>query len=93
MATKTEQHPVVVEDEILRAIQSSQEATLTIARTWAETLASVMPKLAEPHPPVAAENVAGFVQRLTEVHTAFLTNLFGIVLDMGKTLPQVVPTK
>lgn len=49
MATKTEQHPVVVEDEILRAIQSSQEATLTIARTWAETLASVMPKLAEPH--------------------------------------------
>lgn len=94
MAAKTEgPHPVVVEEEILRAIQASQEATLTIARTWADTMAAVMPKLTEPRPPVGVEGVTAFIERLTEVHAAFLTNLFGVVLDMGKVLPEVVSVK
>jgi len=54
----------VLQDQILSAVRTGQEATLHLARTWVETFVSVTPNLFDPRTVPNLRDYEGFAERL-----------------------------
>ena len=78
----------VLQDQILSAVRTGQEATLHLAKTWAETFVSVTPNLFDPRIVSNLHNYEGFAERLWSTNRDFVVGLFKIASDFGKKGPE-----
>ena len=73
----------VLQDQILSAVRTGQEATLHLAKTWAETFVSVTPNLFDPRIVSNLHNYEGFAERLWSTNRGFVVGLFKIAADFA----------
>ena len=85
-----EQAPVeqVLQDQILSAVRTGQEATLHLAKTWVETFASVTQTPFDPRTVSNLNNYQGFTERLLSSNRDFVVSLFKLASEFGKKWPE-----
>ena len=64
-----------LQEQVLKSIRTSQEATLTVVRSWAETIASVTPNVFQYFVLPNQEDVFGFAQKVLESQRDFVSGL------------------
>jgi hypothetical protein len=78
----------VLQDQILYAVRTGQEATLHLAKTWVETFASVTPKFFDRFTPPKMDEYYGFAEKLWSRNCDFVVSLLEIASDFGKSVPE-----
>ena len=73
----------VLQDQILNTVRTGQEATLHLAKTWAEMFVSVTPNLFDPRIVSGLHNYEGFAERLWSTNRDFVVGLFKIAADFA----------
>lgn len=77
-----------VQDKVLGAMRTSQEATVNVCRTWAQTFASVTPSVFEVLSPPKTDYYTGFAQRLWDSQRDFVLDMFEVAADLGRAVPE-----
>ena len=75
----------VLQDQILSAVKTGQEATLHLAKTWVETFVSVTPNLFDPRTVPNLRDYEAFAERLLSKNRDFLVGLFKIASDFASS--------
>ena len=78
----------VLQDQILFAVRTGQEATLHLAKTWVETFASVTQTPFDPRTVSNLNNYQGFTERLLSSNRDFVVSLFKLASEFGKKWPE-----
>ena len=78
----------VLQDQILNAVRTGQEATLHLAKTWVQTFVSVTPNLFDQRTMSNLNNYQGFAERLWSTNRDFLVSLAELASDFGKKGPE-----
>ncbi len=73
----------VLQDQILSAVRTGQEATLHLAKTWVETFVSVTPNLFDPRMVSSLRNYESFAETLWSKNLDFVVGLFKIAADFA----------
>ena len=73
----------VLQDQILSAVRTGQEATLHLAKTWVETFVSVTPNLFDPRMVSNLHNYESFAETLWSKNLDFVVGLFKIASDFA----------
>ncbi|MEA2591422.1 MAG: hypothetical protein QOD62_1253, partial [Actinomycetota bacterium] len=77
----------VLQDQILSAVKTGQEATLHLAKTWVDTFASVTPKLFDTVTMPNLDDYYGFAERMWSRNCDFVVSLLKIATDFGRNMP------
>ena len=73
----------VLQDQIVSALRTGQEATLHLAKTWVETFVSVTPNLFDPRMVSNLHNYESFAETLWSKNLDFVVGLFKIASDFA----------
>ena len=77
-----------LQEQVLKSIRTSQEATLTVARSWAETIATVTPNMFQFFGIPNQEELFGFTQQVLASQRDFLSGLFEATATASQAGPE-----
>jgi hypothetical protein len=77
-----------LQEQVLKSIRTSQEATLTVVRSWAETVASVTPNMFQFLGIPNQEEVLNFTQQVLASQRDFLSGLFEATAAASQAGPE-----
>ena len=78
----------VLQEQVLKSIRTSQEATLTAVRAWAETVATVTPNMFQFFGIPNQEDLFGFTQQVLASQRDFVSGLFEATAAAGAAGPE-----
>jgi hypothetical protein len=73
-----------VQDQILDAIRTTQEAAITVCRTWTQTFASVTPRMIEVFAVPRVDSFNGFAEKVWNTQRDFF-------VTMGEVAGGIIP--
>ena len=77
-----------LQEQVLKSIRTSQEATLTAVRAWADTVATVTPNMFQFLGVPNQEDVLGFTQQVLASQRDFVAGLFEATSKVGAAGPD-----
>src|SRR5438270_4926837 len=91
----------VAQDRILKAVQASQDASVQAVRTWAEAVATVVPRVPELVYPDRPDHAFEFATKLWASQVEYLNKVFdaatgpllGSVRDVGPRVAAAAGSK
>ena len=77
-----------LQEQVLKSIRTSQEATLTAVRAWAETVATVTPNMFQFFGVPNQEDLLGFTQQVLASQRDFVSGLLEATAAAGSVGPE-----
>ncbi len=77
-----------LQEQVLKSIRTSQEATLSVVRSWAETVATVTPNMFQFFGIPNQEELIRFTERVLATQRDFLSGLFEASAVAGTAGPE-----
>src|SRR5215210_35002 len=77
-----------LQEQVLKSIRTSQEATLTAVRAWAEAVATVTPNMFQFFGVPNQEDLFGFTQQVLASQRDFVSGLFEATAAAGSAGPE-----
>src|SRR5882724_7120228 len=85
--TRQDSRVTAARDQVLEAIRTTQEATVNVWRTWAQTFASVTPSMFDVLV-TPKDSFSGFAEKLWGNQRDFFVSLSEVASDIGRAMPE-----
>ncbi|GAC1364026.1 MAG: hypothetical protein NVSMB32_06170 [Actinomycetota bacterium] len=84
----TDADTMAIQEQILGAIRTSQEATVNVAKTWVQTFTTVAPKMVDGFQAPKFESYYGFVEKMWGTQRDFFGKMLDVASEMSQKLPE-----